>query len=75
MAKVSKEQYENDEQIVYLTYKEMLTIVMVINDIEKGRIPAPDLGALLETLTSAKQKIWSEVREVISRLPDELEEE
>lgn len=57
---VSKEDWENDEQLVYLTYREMATLVMLVKQF------APDSGQeVSKILDGAVAKFAVELKPVL----------
>ncbi len=60
---IPKAEWENDEQVIYLTYREMATIIIMSNEaLETGTESYPELA---EILKGVKAKLFVELKPVL----------
>lgn len=62
--KVRRSEWEEDENIVYLTYQQMLTLVTSVTQLEQGRrVEIESDSAVMRVLNEIKRSLWTEIQE------------
>lgn len=62
--KVLRSEWEDDENVVYLTYKSMLTFVTSITQLEQGRwVELKEDSPVMKELNEFKRLFWTAIQE------------
>lgn len=62
--KVLRSEWEDDENVVYLTYKSMLTFVTSITQLEQGRwVELKEDSPVMKELNEFKRRFWTAIQE------------
>jgi hypothetical protein len=59
---ISQEEWESEEQIAYLTYKEMAALILTIHEVAEGY---DGKSEMLEILNGIESKFWVELKPVL----------
>lgn len=69
--RILRTEFEEDEQVVYLTLKQMLTFVTTITQIEQNRqVEVKEDSMVMRELNEFKRRIWAEIREKLGDIEE-----
>jgi len=59
---ISQKEWEDDEQVVYLTYKEMAALILTMGEVKEGY---EGKSEMLDILSGVEAKFWVELKPVL----------